>query len=263
MRLAETGIAERGYAANAPEELKGIVRLALAELRRRRHPFTIRGLCSDEERAKEFLVQFALARNALNPLPGATSLCVRQSEAGTKIQRSLSNFAVAQRTPVSRTRIEVSEIGSAKIQPLTSRNSDRRLLPASLIRETADIESPNSHCPVTLNNNQIADAVAHWFKTRLDPGLWEDVSTEAQFQVTRYPTRYIVQVSFRTLNGLIEKTRVPDTPVDAAEMTNFNVEWLLGWLLALRRDFSFIHGIVGAGYARAKKSSGLLKATCY
>jgi hypothetical protein len=148
-------------------------------------------------------------------------------------------------------------------ETVTSRNSGRRLLPKSLIREPADTESNgsslDSHSPVTLNNDQIADAVAHWFKTRLHPGLWEDVSTEAQFQVIRHPTRYIVQVSFRTLNGLIEKTRVPDTPVDAVEMKNFSVEWLL----ALRRDFSLLHRIVGAGYARAKKSSELFSAPCY
>jgi hypothetical protein len=116
--------------------------------------------------------------------------------------------------------------------------------------------SPVTLCGESINDEQIADAVAQWLRSDIDPDLWGPVCTEAQLQVTCFPTREIDLISFGTLIELVSKTRAPNSPVDVFEMVNFSVDWLLNWLLVLRRDPCRIHRIVGVGYARAMKGRG-------
>ena len=263
--IAGTAIAERQHVVKSQEGLQRVVRLALPELRRRRHPLTIRELCANEEEGKTFLFEFALAREAIRPISATEALCLLQSEIEGNVQMAPKNSSP--HTGIA----PVFTDGGYLSKPEGVWDHDPLFTsPEGIPRPVAvanDVSRGKPEGPSAISsgacaftNEHIADAVAKWFKTEINRNLWEEVCTEAQLQVVNFSMRHTEPMSFRTLAGLIAKTRVQVNKDERFEMTNNIVDWLLGFLLQLRRYPLLIQEIIGIGYARAIKGQGLSEA---
>jgi hypothetical protein len=261
--LAERVIARRSYVRIPAHRICKIVDLAIAELRRERHPgLTVMTVIRDREVGPEFMFEFLNARVDLEPLKRVNEWYDRPQSLADKFEALMNPVALT--TPVRSGRsVERSDTAEAsRVKPPQS--------PAALSAPASTKSAPTATAK-PLSNAELADAVAKWLKDWIPQPIWERVIDEARFQVIRWPARFHpLFTSAASLDELIDLCRPKQNPPDpwedpgaALEEINNSVDWLLGWMSALKGDavawagFAWqAYGILGEGLGRAKKLLG-------
>jgi hypothetical protein len=225
---AQRAIAERSHVVVDEKKIDRMAKLALAELRRRRHDTTPMELLRNPQKAEEFMFEFIENRIELRPLkPYWMTLCERQAEVGEKLKAALV----------------IDDEGSG--------------LPETAPTEVSATSAPNYSAPAkAISEEQVQKAVTWWLRTNVNPGYWHDVTEEVTtqiYRIGRLPSKTVVAGS---LEEIIEAHR-PVLSREYMVMVGQLVDWLLGWTMNLTRNPRLVHDVIKKGFAQAWRESGV------
>ena len=205
-----------------------MAKLALAELRRGRHPTSPMELLGNPQQAREFMFAFISKRIDLRPLkPRWMTLCERQAENGEKLKAALV--------------IEDEVCDSPEVTSIK--------MPAT----------PTSN-PVTsakaVSEEQIQKAVTSWLWTNANPGFWQDVMEEVISQIYIFGWLPSKTVATGSLQEIIAAHRPILSTVEYMVMVGQLVDWLLNWTMNLTRNPYLACDVIKKGFAQAWQESG-------
>lgn len=260
--LAERVIERRSYTKIADDVLRKNVDLAISELRRGRYPgLTVMTVIHEQRLGADFMFDFLSARADLEPPKPVANWYERALSPVEKFKMS-QNRVTTTAPPTSEQNSEPS--GPAPSSSVVVQQSSAAAL------ATVSTALPPFATAIPFTAEDLADAVAKWLRDWIPNRLfWESVIEEARHQVIRRPADFLPpSTSAASLEELIDlcrpKEKLPDPSEDAGdapEELNYLVDWLLGWLAALKSDvvpwsaFAWqTCGILRAGFGRAKKS---------
>jgi hypothetical protein len=238
--LIKLTISERYDLVLTEAQVNRIRNLVVPSLRRGRHELTLNTVLSGSDVAKDFLIGFITKRIELNKGPGAPLNHWERYWAKT----DLFAEAARRRTPNNR--------GFAGPLPPDHANVSPSSPPIVRCTQPHSTES-KSQSSILLTDQEIIAAVCRWFVDNVEPGFREEIFQQARSQVLAYPWQYVRTSVSRSLGDLIQEGRPTIQSDQSCDYTNGYVEWLLGWMLAVRPDPKFIFGAIGCGYALTNK----------
>jgi hypothetical protein len=247
VRMAElinVTVSERYDRVLTEAQVNRIRDLVIPSLRRGRHELTLNTVLAGSDAAKDFLVAFITKRLSL--------------EKGTNAPRTrwegywerAAILAEAAKRPARNT---------IPSRPLPSNNKDVSCSssPVHIVIPPPAME-PVSQPSILLTDQQIIIAVCRWFADNIHPSFHREIFEQARSQILSYPSHYVRAMVSTSLVDLIQEARPTiesDQSVESCDYTNGHVEWLLGWMLALRSDVSFIWKAIGCGYGLATRQA--------
>jgi hypothetical protein len=222
-------LAEHFYEAPNGQEMARIVTLATTSLRRCRHSVGLRELLCDPQAHSDFLLGFVEKRIDLTRLPGAPVPPWQQ------ITDRADKFRAYRERHDERLQIQ---------RPVTTKVTEMALI------------KPRSNARILVSDEALIEAMAQILHGAGGMKLSEAIVEQARFQIQRDLDQYRRSTAARTLNGLVKELRPSDYSTFLPDLINQYVEWLLGLMLALGRETSFIYKTVGAALFRARQLEG-------
>jgi hypothetical protein len=223
-------------------QVNRICQLVIPSLRRRRHDLTFNTVLLGSDAAKDFLIAFITKRFELKKGPNAPLTYWEQRFKNAEI---LGQF-MRNRRQTSKTPGEPLPLSHADVSSVSG---------VSLADDIPAVEEVEPAPRLAITDAEIVTAVSCWFIKNVNPRFWKDVCDQARYQVIRFPSQYSRDTISKSLTDLIAETRPVTEPGQLSDdYVNPLVEWLLGWMLALRSDLMTVSNIVGAGYASATRS---------
>jgi hypothetical protein len=208
-RLITTMLEHYRYEPLTDSEMRRIVRLFKEELRRGRHPVTLRELLNSEPETRyEFLFGVLRKKLELRPTASATfPLDILLSNRADRF-RNRDLARLTGRHP----RSSETDMPSPPALPR----------PANLIPLSVDSIVPEANLPTR---------VADWFNREVAPNLWSQLRDESIFRLTRIPDLRVPRTAAPSIEDVIERTRPQiadeDRNFSLAEL-NFFADWALG-----------------------------------
>ncbi|WP_263367960.1 hypothetical protein [Edaphobacter bradus] len=218
-------------------QVNRICQLVIPSLRRGRHELTLNTVLSGSDAAKDFLIAFITKRFELKKGPDAPLTYWEQYfKRAERLGQAMKRQQQADRGVAGSLRTDGTDVSTAD-KPLASTS-----------------EEAKPQLSIRLTDQEIVKAVSLWFAENVHPTFWQDVCEEARHQVIRSPCLYRKHTISKSLRDLIQEVRPIIDSSESRECTNGYIDWLLGWMLALRSDLNCIFNLIGAGYAGAMKS---------
>jgi hypothetical protein len=232
-------LTESSYAAPSRQEMVRIVTLATTSLRRCRHSVGLRELLGDPQSHSDFLLGFVEKRIDLTRLPGAPvppwqQISDRADKFRAYRERHIEQAIGSSKELEARQRLQIQ-------RPVTTK-----------VTETSPIK-PRSKGRILVSDEALIEAMAQILHGTGGMKLSEAIVEQARFQIQRDLDQYRRPTTARTLNGLVKELRPLDHSPFLFDLINQHVEWLLGLMLALGREPSFIYKTVGAALFRARQ----------
>jgi hypothetical protein len=216
-----------------------MVRLLKEEIRRGRHPHTLRELLTaNDDACRDFLFTAVSKKIELTALAGAdVPRVVRALESAERFRES------------RRLRRASGGVTPSTPAPDVSR-------PHSSVEAPDDLLSSSR----ALSDKELAEAVALWLETYVDKKHWEHVGTVI-VTATHPPARVTVPPA-RTLGELMQKARPRELDWYALEnhvLVAYMGQWALTWLGHYRDQYGEIASILCEGYFKAIRRNPLPK----
>ncbi len=239
-RLAEEVLSERCVETPAKELVAKFVTLAIAEIRRFRHPgIKVKELIRNPANGKDFLYEFIKKRMdkrgtelklKFEYLPRCVQAAIKTEKFKTAMVIDDSPAEPAVRSPTVRL---------AAPEPMVAPHGP------TLPTEPAPAELPS--LPRTVTHQDVTD----WLVTHVERGYWDDIIAEAKHQLGSQAFAGKQSFTSTNLAGIQEETRPVADPADAPECINAMVDWLLSWTLALEKDTVRLRNLLSEGLRTA------------
>jgi hypothetical protein len=114
------------------------------------------------------------------------------------------------------------------------------------------VVEPRRRRLASLTEAEAVGVLVSWWREAVPSPYRADVWEEAKRQLQWQWPRFVVRTTALTTVELFEQTRPSYTPENDPEAINLWVEWLLGWCLALTRDWRRVFNLMGRSYLLAK-----------
>lgn len=221
------------YEPLTDSEMSQTVRLFKEELRRGRHPVSLRELLNAQPETQYEFVFSVLRRKKIRLRPTAS--------ATWPLDVRLSN-----RAERFRNRDKSGPGGGSP--PRTEINSSPPPPPALAV------DPVELSCPTMSQQPNIPARVADWLRREVPPDLWAELREASIFRLTRVPGLRSARTGASTVEDLMVSTRPKIADEDrnfALAELNFFADWLLAWMLALISDRPRAVTTISAGFALA------------
>ena len=237
VRLAKEALTERCTQLPSDDLLSKFVKLAISETRRRRHPgVKVRELAANPAEGRRFLFDF---------------IKKRMEERGLELHIKFEYQPRCVQSAVRAERFKASQVvqrTAPAVQPDTL-TKPTTVIPPEDVRPDAC----NAPDPAITKPAFTAQSVADWLIKYLEPDYWEDVISEAQRQLSRRKTKFVLSTA-TSIDAVQHACRPATKGCDVLEEINLSVDWLLDWAMALESNRPRIHQIINDGLRLAKSS---------
>ncbi len=211
-------------------DISRFVKLAIAEIRRGRHPgFIVRQLAADPAAAKEFLFHF---------------IKKRVERGGGELPLKFEHQSIDMQMSSRAEGMRIAMVIDSAPDPVPA-------TPARATRPLAQTIQPIRDTQVTSNDdrNLMPQSVADWLKNNVDRSDWETVIEEAKYQLLHRPNHAQPVSAGKDIRKIQEQSRPEKQAADLPEFINLMVDWLLRWSTAFDRDIGqlmacFSHGLL-------------------